>query len=145
MRIADILKQKDHDRVVTVLPSDPIPKVASLLLDQQIGAVVVREASGRVAGLLGERDIVRGLAKERAGVLALEVRHLMNPDAATCTPEDQIRDVIRVMTVRRCRHLPVIEAGRLVGIVSIGDVLKSRLAEQQQEEAVLLDLSRARG
>ena len=69
MRISDILKQKDHDRVVTVLPSDPIPKVASLLLDQQIGAVVVREASGRVAGLLGERDIVRGLAKERAGVL----------------------------------------------------------------------------
>ena len=144
MLIADILRQKDHDRVVTVLPTDPVPKVASLLMDQQIGAVVVREASGRIVGILGERDIVRGLAKERAGVLALEARQLMNADAVTCTPEDQVRDVMRTMTTRRCRHLPVLDDGKLVGIISIGDVLKSRLAEQQQEEAVLLDLSRAR-
>jgi CBS domain-containing protein len=145
MRIADILKQKDHDRVVTVSPSEPVAKVAQLLLDQQIGAVVVREASGRIAGVLGERDIVRGLAKERAGVLALEARQLMNADPATCAPQDPVRDVMKTMTARRARHLPVIEDGRLVGMVSIGDVLKSRLAEQEQEEAVLLDLNRARG
>ncbi len=134
MMVADILKSKGS-AVHAVPPATPVLEVARLLSERRIGAALVRQPGGRIEGIVSERDIVTGIAMRGAAVAAEPVSALMTPLARliTCTPNDTIDKLMSVMTDRRIRHLPVLEGGRLVGIVSIGDVVKYRLSETLAE------------
>lgn len=140
MKIADILRQKGSS-LITILPTDSIAVAARTLAENRVGALVVRDRRGQLAGILSERDIVRALAGHGAKVLEMRVADLMTREVITCRPSDPVRDIMARMTLRRIRHVPVVEEGLLVGIVSIGDVLKSRLEEKSQEVAVLRDIN----
>jgi CBS domain-containing protein len=93
--------------------------------------------------MFSERDVIRALAEDGAAALDYEVHELMTPEVTTCAPEDRLDAVMAIMTAHRIRHLPVMQAGRLVGLVSIGDLVKHRLDEKEIEANVLLDISRA--
>jgi CBS domain-containing protein len=110
-----------------------IASVADVLTRNRIGATPVADQNGRLIGIISERDIIHGLAEYGDAVLGLPVERLMTRDVVTCSLEDPIVGLMEVMTNRRIRHLPVVENGRLRGIVSIGDVVKQRLAEAQFE------------
>lgn len=140
MNIADVLRHKGST-VVTILPTDSVEAAAQSLASKRIGAVVVRDRRGKLVGILSERDIVRGVADKSASALNLKVQDLMTAEVKTCKPADSIKDVMSLMTLRRIRHVPVMDGEDLVGLVSIGDVVKSRLDEQAQEVAVLRDIS----
>lgn len=138
MNVAGILKVKGSD-VITVLPSDSIAAVAAILDQRRIGAVLVVDKSGKLQGLLSERDIVRALAQDGGACLDLRVQDLMTKDLVTISPTDSIDRVMTLMTENRIRHLPVLEGGRLAGFISIGDVVKSRIDEVEREAAALRD------
>jgi CBS domain-containing protein len=118
---------------VTVGPGQTIASVAKVLTSNRIGAVPVIDEKDRLVGIISERDIVRSLSENGALTLTLPVERLMTHEVATCSPGDQLDDLMGVMTNRRIRHLPVVENGALQGIVSIGDVVKQRLDEVQFE------------
>jgi len=142
MRIAEILHRKGS--TVHAIPAVKTVGVAvRKLLELRIGALVVRDRWGRMVGTLSERDIIHGLARHGGKVLAYSVDEVMDRDATTCGPTDRIDKVMALMTVHRVRHLPVMEDDRLVGIVSIGDLVKHRLEEKELEANVLRDLSAA--
>ena len=130
--VLDVLKHKG-DNVVTVVPDQTIASVADALTRNRIGATPVADQNGRLIGIISERDIIHGLAEYGDAVLGLPVDRLMTHDVVTCSLEDAIVGLMEVMTNRRIRHLPVVENGRLRGIVSIGDVVKPCLAETQFE------------
>lgn len=132
MTVASILRQKGS-RVISVSPDATIEQITKVLATERIGAVLVRDLDGVLIGILSERDIVRGLADRGAETLRLPAHALMSRGVATCTPEDSVAHVMEIMTERRFRHVPVIEHGRLVGMISIGDVVKERLGEQAEE------------
>ncbi|MDR3518371.1 MAG: CBS domain-containing protein [Azospirillaceae bacterium] len=143
MKIADLLVDKGRI-VISISPGDTIAAAARLLLEKGIGAIVVRDRLGKLVGILSERDIVRGLALQGGVVTTLKVADLMTTAVTTGTPQDTVKDVMETMTLRRIRHLPVVDNGALIGVISIGDVLKSRLEERGQEVAVLRDISLVR-
>jgi CBS domain-containing protein len=136
MIVANILKTKGS-HVVSVAPTDTIVEVCSILIREGIGAAVVRDAAGRVVGLLGERDIVRAVARNGEAALQFTAESVMMRDVTFCAPSDTVETVMQRMTDRRVRHLPAIERGQLMGIVSIGDVVKHRLAESELEAEAL--------
>ena len=145
MKVETILAAKG-ERVETIRPDREIKLAAARLRDARIGALVVSTDGTEVKGILSERDIVRGIADRGAAALELTVRNLMTPTVITCTPEDSVTHLMKLMTSRRIRHLPVISAeGELCGIVSIGDVVKNRLEELELEATVLRDAYIARG
>ncbi len=128
MTVELILKIKGND-VVTVGPEDSIEATATLLATRKIGAVVVKDKEGGVIGVLSERDVVRGVALHGAAALGKPVRELMTGKVVSCRLQDSVTEVLGRMTDRRIRHLPVIEDGRLVGMISIGDAVKQRIDE----------------
>jgi CBS domain-containing protein len=130
--VSSILKHKGHD-VVTVAPLQTVTWVVEVLAQNRIGAVPVVSEGGQLIGIISERDIVRGMSKHAEAVLTLPAHQLMTREVKTCTPEDQLVEIMEVMTLQRIRHLPVVENGELHGIVSIGDVVKQRLEEVQSE------------
>ena len=130
--VLDVLKHKG-DNVLTVVPDQTIASVVDVLTRNRIGATPVVDQHGRLIGIISERDIIHGLAEYGDAVLALPVSRLMTREVVTCSLADAIVSLMEVMTNRRIRHLPVVENGRLRGIVSIGDVVKQRLAEAQFE------------
>lgn len=136
MYVDSILKHKGQD-VISAGPSDEIIAVAKLLNRHRIGAVVVREADGPVVGVLSERDIVRGLAEKGQACLTLRVADLMTSEVVCCRPNDSIDDIMALMTERRIRHLPVMRDGAVIGVISIGDVVKRRIAEIESEATSL--------
>ena len=138
MLIAQILAGKSPD-VVTTRPDATIAEVAKLLKAKRIGAVVVTDADGGLCGIISERDLARGLADHGADLLTLRVGDLMTREVSTCSPDDGIDQLMQQMTERRFRHLPVIEDGRMIGIISIGDVVKHRLQELEAEASLLHD------
>jgi CBS domain-containing protein len=139
-KVSSIMKQKGAD-VVTVPPAADILAVTRLLRERGIGAVVV-SADGREAlGIYSERDLVRDVAEHGPGVLSTPVSVLMTKALVTCTGADDVKDIMRTMTQRRIRHIPVLEGGRLAGIISIGDVVKSRLDDMEMEANVLRDVA----
>jgi CBS domain-containing protein len=138
MDVERILGTKGR-KVVTTRPDTSVAEAVSRLRAEGIGAMVVLSTSGRLDGIISERDVVRGLARHGRAVLDLKVAHLMTRSVATCSPKDSVKAVMAVMTERRVRHLPVVEAGKLLGIVSIGDVVKNRLDEMELEVNVLRD------
>jgi len=138
MKVADILKSKGAS-VVTMRPESPITSVIQRLRLERIGAVVISSDGETIQGIVSERDIVYALGERGAELLTLRASDIMSRDVVTCAPDDQIRQVMARMTHRRVRHVPVLESGRLAGIVSIGDVVKNRLEEVEMEATVLRD------
>ena len=138
MLIGQILAAKGS-AVVTTQPDATIAEVASLLKRQRIGAVVVSDPDGRLCGIISERDLARGLADHGAKLLDMRVRQLMTADVVTCSPEDGLEKLMQSMTEGRFRHLPVVKDGQMVGIISIGDVVKHRLQELEAETHLLHD------
>jgi CBS domain-containing protein len=138
MLIAQILAGKGRD-VVTTRPDATIAEVAKLLKVKRIGAVVVIDADGALCGIISERDLAIGLADHGAKLLEMRVRKLMTAEVVTCSPDDGLGQLMKQMTERRFRHLPVIENGKMVGIISIGDVVKHRLQELETEAHMLHD------
>jgi CBS domain-containing protein len=130
-RVETLLQAKGRE-VLTVTPQETVATLVGLLAERRIGAAPVVDAAGRVVGIASERDVVRALARH-PDALARPISTLMTTEVKTCTPRDSVIEIMQVMTTGRFRHLPVVEAGRLVGIVSIGDVVKQRLEEAQFE------------
>jgi len=144
MHVADILKTKGN-KVVTIRPDLSIEHLAQRLKLERIGAAIVSESGASIDGIISERDIVRGLADYGAsGVADKTTADLMTKAVVTCSPEDTISHVSKVRTKRRIRHLPVVEKGKLIGIVSIGDVVNHRLNELELETNVLRDYAVSR-
>jgi len=141
MTVQAILQGKGA-QVVSVSPGDTVGNVARVLSDRRIGAVLVRE-QGKVVGVFSERDIVRGLARYGAQSLERPVSDLMTHDVITCKPSESVHDVMERMTARRVRHLPVIDNGQLIGIVSIGDLVKERIEEAEREAQDLREYIKA--
>jgi CBS domain-containing protein len=127
-----ILKDKGY-RVVTASPQDSIASVVDILASNRIGAVPVIDEAGGLAGIISERDIIRAMAQYGDAVTKLAAASLMSREVKTCTPEDSLVDLMQVMTHEHIRHVPVIKDGTLHGIVSIRDVVKSRLDEMEFE------------
>ncbi|WP_304451301.1 CBS domain-containing protein [Nocardiopsis sp. YSL2] len=135
MLIASILRSKGSD-VVTVAPEATVAELLTELARHNIGAVAVARGDALV-GIVSERDVVRGLERAGTDLLAAPVAEIMTADVYTCTTDDTVEDVSEAMTLRRFRHVPVLSEGRLVGIVSIGDVVKSRLRILEDDRAQL--------
>lgn len=132
MTIAAILKHKGFD-IASVTPTATVAAVASLLSGRRIGAVVVMDGSETLLGILSERDIVHALANNGTGALEMTAGQLMTRAVKTATPRTTVTQAMEIMTAGRFRHLPVIEHDALVGIVSIGDVVKARIMQQEHE------------
>ena len=132
MTVEHILRSKGRN-VVTMEPNRTLSEAARLLSERGIGAVVVSDPSHPVLGILSERDIVRAVAARGPAALEEPVSRSMTVKVVTCTCESAINELMEIMTERKFRHVPVVESGRLAGIVSIGDIVKHRLAEVEAE------------
>lgn len=138
MRVSGILHDKGAE-VATIAPNRTLGDAAEELRRRRIGALVVTDADGRVDGIISERDMVHALALFGIDVLTTPVSAVMSTDVWTCAPDDSAERLARMMTDHRSRHLPVVENDELIGIVSIGDVVKSRLNELERERDQLTD------
>jgi CBS domain-containing protein len=138
MKVRDILNHKGNS-VATVRPDTTVATVIHRLMLERIGALVVSDDGSRVLGIISERDIVRIVGERGAEALApdLTVEQVMTRHVLTCGQDDSVKDLMSTMTQRRIRHLPVVEDGRMIGIVSIGDVVKNRVEEVELEANVL--------
>ena len=143
MHVADILKRKGS-AVITVRPDQSIEHLAQRLRAERVGAAIVSEDGATVDGIISERDVSHGLAVHGVAITNLTVADLMTKGVVTCSPDDTIAHVARVMTQRRIRHLPVTVGQELAGIVSVGDVVKHRLDELELEANVLRDYAVSR-
>jgi len=136
MLVKHILGDKGRE-VVAISADATLSEAARLLARKRIGAVVVRDAAGTLAGILSERDVVRAVADGSVTALARPVSMYMTRAVATCTETDTVQDIMEMMTIGRFRHVPVLENGMVAGIVSIGDVVKTRIEETVQEATSL--------
>jgi CBS domain-containing protein len=132
MRIRDVLRRKG-DLVVTISPDEPVGALLDALAEHKVGALVVARGDGDVEGIVSERDVVRHLQARGASVLEETVSAIMTSPVHTAAPDTTLEELMVLMTERRFRHVPVVVDGRLVGIVSIGDVVKHRIDELQSE------------
>jgi len=137
MKVEAVLAAKGHE-VASINPGATLATVAQRLRLEGIGSLVVLE-EGKLAGMISERDVVHAFAEHRAEAAEIKVVDVMARDLVTCRPEDSLTRVLGLMTRHRVRHLPVLEGGRLVGLISIGDAVKHRLDELELEAAVLRD------
>ena len=138
MRVTEILHSKGAD-VVTIWPGSSLLSAVDRMAKRKVGALVVVDDDGNVLGVVSERDVVLALSASPAQALTAEVAAVMSPRLVTCGPEDRLTELMAVMTEHRVRHLPVLAEGRLVGLISIGDLVKARLAELEFESNVLRD------
>ncbi|MCZ7664313.1 MAG: CBS domain-containing protein [Thermoleophilia bacterium] len=144
MNIQALLKAKG-ERLLTNRPEDTLEAAAQLLSHNNIGALPVRDSEGRLVGMVSERDIVRRLAELGGKALSLKVGDAMTRDVSTCSPLDSVKSVMETMRRRHIRHVPVVDGGALVGIISQRDVLHSLLEQTQLEVNVLRDVLIAKG
>jgi CBS domain-containing protein len=142
MLISDVLRDKGRE-VFTARTTDKVSQTVQQFAERRIGAVVV-EHRLRPVGLFSERDLVRALARSGPRVLDYEVRELMTSPFIGANPSDRVDAALALMTMQRIRHLPVMDGEQLVGLVSIGDLVKHRLDEKELEANVLLDIARMR-
>jgi CBS domain-containing protein len=138
MRVSDILESKGRD-VETIRPDAKVLMAVHRLRMQNVGALVVSRDGERVEGVLSERDVVRGMDRHGADLLNMSVVAVMSRPVPVCAPDDLLTSVMAQMTRTRNRHIPVVEDGRLCGILSVGDVVKNRLEEMELETSVLRD------
>jgi CBS domain-containing protein len=141
MSISDVLHGKGH-QVVKVRTTDTVEAAVRKLADNRIGAVIVEDPWMRHAGIFSERDFVNAIAEHGAQALSFLVERLMSAPLVTCRSADRVETAMAAMTMAKIRHLPVVDDGKLVGIVSIGDLVKHRLDEKALEANVLLDIAR---
>jgi CBS domain-containing protein len=143
MLVSDVLRNKGRD-VISVVSTDTGLTALKKLAEYRIGAVIVRDKWGKLVGIFSERDMVNAIARQGQDVVRLEVAQLMTTPVITCNPAERIDAALAAMTRRKIRHLPVVDNGEIVGIVSIGDLVKHRLDEKELEASVLLEISRMR-
>ena len=136
MTIASIIHGKPH-RLITVAPDDTLQQAAEVLARERIGALLVLKPNGDIAGIMSERDIVRAVGLKGTDVLSRPVAELMTKEVICCAPEDTVDQVMATMTERRFRHLPVRHGGRIVAMISIGDVVKQKVEEAEAESQSL--------
>jgi len=141
MNVKVILAAKGGD-VICIEPTATLAAAAKLLSAHRIGAVVIRGAAGRLAGILSERDIVRAISEHGAEALALPVGQVMTRDVVTAGEDESVAGIMEQMTSKKFRHLPVVSGGKLIGLVSIGDVVKQRVEEVERESEALRDYIR---
>jgi CBS domain-containing protein len=132
MKINDVIHAKSQQAVVTISPDATVRELVALLAEHNVGALVVSDDGERVSGIVSERDVVRRLHADDA-VMDAPVSMIMTEDVRTCTGTDGLTDLMQTMTEHRIRHVPVVADGRLTGIISIGDVVKSRIGELEFE------------
>ena len=138
MQVSAILAEKGHD-VATAKPDAPMMTIIEDLADKNIGAIVITNAQNGVAGIISERDVVRALAQNGASVVDQPVSSFMTQSVVTCAEHESSHDLMAKMTSGRFRHLPVVSDTQLVGIISIGDIVKARIEEVQREAEALRD------
>jgi CBS domain-containing protein len=136
MKVTEILRSKGAD-VVTIWPGASLRSAVARMANRNIGALVVVDDQGGIVGMLSERDVVLALAESAEQALSGAVSEVMSRKLITCGPDDRLADLMAVMTEHRVRHLPVVEDGHLLGLVSIGDLVKARLGELEFESNVL--------
>jgi len=142
MTVKLILDSKGSD-VATIAPTADLASAVKLLAKHRIGALFVIGPDQRVAGIISERDIIHGLADLGAAALEQAIGQVMTRKVVTCTCAEAISNVMELMTAGKFRHLPIVEDGRLIGILSIGDIVKHRLQEIEAESAALRDYIRS--
>jgi CBS domain-containing protein len=138
MRISDVLRGKGT-QVVTITPDSKVRQLLTMLAEHRIGAVVVSRNGTSVDGIVSERDIVRAFAQRGAAVMSEPVTNIYTADVHTVAPDTSLDDLMRIMTERRIRHMPVVVDDNLRGIISIGDVVKNRIDELETERAALTE------
>lgn len=132
MKVSEILHAKGAE-VFTVAPTDTISKAVDVLGEKNVGAVLVVGDGGHLSGILSERDIVRNIRAQGIGFLSADVASCMTSDLHTCGPNATVDELLNQMTQKRIRHMPVLKNGKLAGMVSIGDVVKKKIAQSEQE------------
>lgn len=137
MKVQQILQGKGSSIVVTVVPGTKVSDAAAILAEKRIGTVVVSKDGNTALGILSERDIVRELASKGGSCLDAPVDDYMTSKLVTCTRDDDAEDVLSKMTQGRFRHMPVVEGGVMVGLITLGDVVKARLSELAMEKDAL--------
>lgn len=137
MQVHQILRSKPKASVITVMPGVSVQDAARLLAERRIGAVIVSRDGQTADGILSERDIVRDLGRRGEICLTEKVESLMTRNIISCAPTDSADTVLETMTAGRFRHMPVIEGGKMVGIISIGDVVAARISELAMEKEAL--------
>lgn len=142
MNVRTILAAKGGE-IVSIDPTADLSAAAKLMSTRRIGAVVIRGVSGRLLGILSERDIVRAVADHGAAALAFPVAQVMTRNVMTCGENDTVAALMEQMTAGKFRHIPVVSDGRLVGLVSIGDVVKQRVEEFERESEAMRDYIRS--
>ncbi|BCB19363.1 MULTISPECIES: CBS domain-containing protein [Bosea] len=138
MNVEQLLSGKGHD-VISVQPHRTLAEAIRTLSEKRIGAVVVMGADGALVGILSERDIIRALGELGAGALESAVSRSMTSKVVTCRPQTSVDELMEIMTTGRFRHVPVVENGRVTGLVSIGDVVKHRVAAIEAESQAMRD------
>ena len=138
MNVEQLLSGKGHD-VISVQPHRTLAEAIRTLSEKRIGAVIVMGADGALVGILSERDIIRALGELGAGALESAVSRSMTSKVMTCRPQTSVDELMEIMTTGRFRHVPVVENGRVTGIVSIGDVVKHRVAAIEAESQAMRD------
>ena len=140
MLVKQILDLKGSASIETIKADASVADAAARLDKRRIGALVVSETGKDIAGIISERDIVRALARKGGGCLDMQVRELMTGDVVSCAPDESANSVLERMTQGRFRHMPVLEDGKMVGLVSIGDVVKARITEIEQENQAMASI-----
>jgi CBS domain-containing protein len=140
MIVRNIIDSKPISEIITMKPTDTVRAATEVLAKHRIGAVIISGDGEIVDGILSERDIVRALGTKGAEVLDLQIQDLMTAAVIGCHPEDTAISVLERMTDGRFRHMPVIDANRMIGVISIGDVVKARITEIQSENAALTEM-----
>ena len=143
MLIAEVLRSKGSN-VIKIRQNERVIAAVQKLADHRIGALLVEDQWMKPVGIFSERDFVNSIAKVGAATLDLPVKELMSAPIITCRSSDRVDAVMATMTMKKIRHLPVIDDGKLLGIISIGDLVKHRLDEKELEASVLLEISRMR-
>ena len=138
MQISQVLRHKGRE-VATIDGTESVRSALAVLAEHRIGALVVSSDGQTVEGILSERDVARGLHEHGAGLLTEPVSSVMTAQVHTCTPHASVTELAQTMTDHRVRHVPVVEDGKLIGIVSIGDVVKARLDELEDERKHMVE------
>lgn len=143
MLISDVLKTKGS-RIFKIRDTDTMKAAAHAQTEHGVGALLVEDSHMRAVGMISERDLVKAVAGHGAEALEMRVRRFMGAPLITCKPSDRVDAALAMITVRKIRHLPVMDGDRIVGMISIGDLVKHRLDEKELETNVLLEISRMR-
>ncbi len=143
MRVATILEAKGAN-VATVTSDVTVGTVVAELVRHRVGALIVSPGDGTIEGIVSERDVVWHLSEVRTDLLDQPVTSIMSSEVRVCAPTDDVQSIMNLMTEQRIRHVPVVENGQLIGIVSIGDVVKSRMGELEKDRNELMEYITAR-